>query len=269
MIADRLAIYVNQVYGNIEGANTISVLVAIIFFSVQIYCDFSGYSDIARGTAKFMGYNLMVNFRQPYLSKTIAEFWTRWHISLSTWFRDYLYIPLGGNRKGDLTKYRNLVIVFLISGIWHGANWTFFIWGALHAFFLISEILTAKLRNRFSMVTGLSQMPRIKNFLDTAVVFVLVSFTWIFFRAESFDQAIQVIGKITHFNFGLNLAQITANKGPLNLLISLLAIAFLLASRRIPGYLEKKGSLALVVVSTFLIILLGTNGSAQFIYFQF
>ena len=140
VVADRLAVYVNEVYADIGNANTISMFIACIFFSIQIYCDFSGYSDIARGTAKFMGFDLMLNFNRPYLATSVAEFWTRWHISLSTWFRDYVYIPLGGNRNGKLNWYRNLIVVFLLSGLWHGANWTFIIWGALHALFIIFSI---------------------------------------------------------------------------------------------------------------------------------
>ena len=125
IIADRLSVYVNQVFSDIHSANTISAIIAVVFFSIQIYCDFSGYSDIAIGTAKFMGFDLMINFNRPYLSTSIAEFWTRWHISLSTWFRDYFYISLGGNRVSIPRWYFNLFIVFLISGLWHGANWTF------------------------------------------------------------------------------------------------------------------------------------------------
>lgn len=269
VVADRLAIYVNEVFGDIEGANTISVITAILFFSIQIYCDFSGYSDIARGTAKFIGYDLMINFNQPYLSKSISEFWTRWHISLSTWFRDYLYIPLGGNRKGNIIKYRNLVIVFLISGIWHGANWTFFLWGALHAFYLIFGVVTKQLRNFFIRFVRIDKLPALNGMLSTASIFLLVSFAWIFFRAESFNHAMQVLEKIGQVNLEMNLAQVTANKGPLNFILSLLVILILALSRKIPRYIERKGNLAFVVVCTFLIILLGTNGSAQFIYFQF
>jgi D-alanyl-lipoteichoic acid acyltransferase DltB (MBOAT superfamily) len=137
VVADRLAIYVNSFYSDVEAANSISAFFAICFFSIQIYCDFSGYSDIARGTAKFMGYDLMVNFRNPYSAQSISDFWNRWHISLSTWFRDYLYIPLGGSWVPKWKWIRNLTIVFLLSGLWHGANWTFIVWGALHAAYLI------------------------------------------------------------------------------------------------------------------------------------
>lgn len=136
-MADRLAIYVNNIFNDIDGASTISLIIGIVFFSFQIYADFSGYSLIARGVSKLLGFDLMVNFNKPYIATNISDFWRRWHISLSTWFRDYLYIPLGGNRTKPLRNYMNLMIVFLVSGLWHGANWTFVIWGALHGFFQV------------------------------------------------------------------------------------------------------------------------------------
>ncbi|HET6224970.1 MAG TPA: MBOAT family O-acyltransferase, partial [Bacteroidia bacterium] len=150
VIADRLAEYVNAIYGNPQHYSTLPIIIATLFFSIQIYCDFSGYSDIAIGAAKVMGYDLMENFNRPYLSTTISEFWTRWHISLSTWFKDYVYIPLGGNRTTKIKWYRNLIIVFLLSGLWHGASWNFIIWGALHSFYLVFGLMTIHYRKRIS-----------------------------------------------------------------------------------------------------------------------
>ncbi|MCE7945771.1 MAG: MBOAT family protein, partial [Chlorobi bacterium CHB1] len=145
VIADRLALYVNEVYNNPADYTGLPVIIATYFFAFQIYCDFSAYSDIAIGAARVLGFDLMKNFRQPYLAQSIGEFWKRWHISLSTWFRDYLYIPLGGNRVSRLRWYVNLMAVFLISGLWHGANWTFVVWGALHGSYFVLSLLTQKL----------------------------------------------------------------------------------------------------------------------------
>lgn len=269
VIADRLAIYVNQVFGNIDQASSISAFLAVIFFSFQIYCDFSGYSDIARGTAKVMGYDLMVNFRQPYLSRSFSEFWGRWHISLSTWFRDYLYIPLGGSREGQIKKLRNLFIVFMISGLWHGANWTFLIWGFLHALFLITENLTLNARISIIKKLRIDRNNIIYKGVSVIFVFMMVSLAWVFFRADNIEQAFQFFRKLTAFDLHTNMAQLSAFRGPLNLILTFLVVILLLCSRRIPEMLEKRGSIAIAVVSTFLIILFGPNESGQFIYFQF
>jgi len=269
VIADRLAVYVNQVYGNIQNANSLSVLIAVCFFSIQIYCDFSGYSDIARGTAKMMGYDLIINFDRPYMAQSISEFWARWHISLSTWFRDYLYIPLGGNRAGKLKWYRNLLIVFLVSGLWHGANWTFIVWGALHGIYLLLAILTSEKRRSIAKKVGLSRFPAVHKFLNRIWVFIIVTFAWIFFRAESFDKARAVIHKLGQLDFSFNLTQLSAGKGPLNLALSFFCILLLGAGYFLPKNLVLKRSLSFTVIITFLIIILGKNVGAEFIYFQF
>ncbi len=207
IVADRLATYVNQVYADIDNASSLSVLFAISFFSIQIYADFSGYSDIARGTAKVMGYDLLINFNAPYKSKSITEFWRRWHISLSTWFRDYLYIPLGGNRGNIAMHIRNLLIVFTISGLWHGASWTFIIWGGLHGVAIIYETYSQKARSKlFGLLPTF-----ISKLLSIFLVWLYVSLTWIFFRAESMQKAIQVIKKLFAFDFSLNFVQLFAS----------------------------------------------------------
>jgi D-alanyl-lipoteichoic acid acyltransferase DltB (MBOAT superfamily) len=269
VIADRLAIYVNQFYADVNSYSSFTALLAVVFFSFQIYCDFSGYSDIARGTAKFMGYDLMINFNRPYLSQSIGEFWKRWHISLSSWFRDYLYIPLGGNRVSKMKVYRNYMIVFLISGLWHGASWNFVIWGGLHGLFLILAIVSKPLLNDFENL-GRSDFSRnLIRVFNTLWVFVLVSFAWVFFRAESFDKAMLVFHKIGELNFSMNMTQLCAQKGPLNLALSILVLIMLFISYKIP---EKLKHLSLVTYSSvliFLILVLGENGAAEFIYFQF
>jgi D-alanyl-lipoteichoic acid acyltransferase DltB (MBOAT superfamily) len=184
VIADRLSLFANRVFDFPLEYQGVPILVATIFFSFQIFCDFSGYSDIALGTAQVMGFDLMKNFDRPYFSKSISEFWRRWHISLSTWFRDYLYIPLGGNRVNVYRRYFNLFFVFAMSGLWHGANWNFIIWGALHGLYLIGAVLTQKPRDYFNKVTGLVRVPWLFKTTQMLITFALVAFAWIFFRAN-------------------------------------------------------------------------------------
>jgi len=269
VIADRLAIYVNQVYGDLNNASSISTFLALIFFSFQIYCDFSGYSDIARGTARFMGFELMLNFDRPYLSRSISEFWKRWHISLSTWFKDYVYIPLGGNKVNRYRRYYNLLVVFLISGLWHGANWTFVIWGALHGFFIVIGSLTDNIRKSLVSLFRLFKYPGLHRSINIIIVFCLVSFAWVFFRAKDFSQAAIFYKKLFSFDFTLNLAQICAEKGPLNLVLSFVVIGLLFLSYLLPKNLKIKRNVLFLFTVVFLIVILGKNGSSEFIYFQF
>ena len=191
VIADRLAIVVDGVYNNLDNYSGFSLVIATIFFTFQIYCDFSGYSDIAVGSARVMGFELMDNFKRPYFSKSISDFWKRWHISLSTWFRDYLYIPLGGNKVVKWRWYYNLFITFLISGFWHGANWTFITWGALHGVYLILAILLVNpkqyLLNLFKL-----KGTKLHHFYQVFFTFILASFAWIFFRANNISDAVYV-----------------------------------------------------------------------------
>jgi len=192
VIADNLAVLVDGVYNNLDSYTGITLIVATIFFTFQIYCDFSGYSDIAIGTARVMGFELRENFKRPYFSKSIQEFWQRWHITLSSWFKDYLYIPLGGNRVVKWKWYYNIIITFLLSGLWHGANWTFIIWGALHGLYLIFAITLNYPKKYFSKKIS-SYSPKIDKTIDVIVTFILVTFAWIFFRANNLDDAIYVI----------------------------------------------------------------------------
>jgi D-alanyl-lipoteichoic acid acyltransferase DltB (MBOAT superfamily) len=193
VIADRIAVIVDSVYDNPYQYDGLSLILATVLFSFQIFCDFSGYSDMAIGAAKIMGFKLMKNFDRPYHSKSIHEFWGRWHISLSTWFRDYLYIALGGNRVSIPRWYLNLFIVFIISGLWHGANWTFIIWGALHGFYLVFGIISKNLRLKITEVIGLIKYPVLNNALQVLITFVLVTIAWVFFRADSVSTAVYII----------------------------------------------------------------------------
>jgi alginate O-acetyltransferase complex protein AlgI len=192
VIADRLARYVNLVYNDPSSFEGLTLVLATIFFAFQIYCDFAGYSHIAIGTAEVMGFRLIENFNRPYLAQSIGEFWSRWHISLSTWFRDYVYIPLGGNRVPKPRWYFNLFVTFLLSGLWHGANWTFVIWGALNGFYLISSIVTASARERLTSAIGLSRKPALHGVVRVATTFALTCIAWVFFRAGSLHDAMVV-----------------------------------------------------------------------------
>jgi D-alanyl-lipoteichoic acid acyltransferase DltB (MBOAT superfamily) len=193
VVADRLAIGVDGVYSNVESYTGVALIVATVFFAIQIYCDFSGYTDIALGAAKVMGFTLMTNFDRPYAARSISEFWSRWHISLSSWFKDYLYIPLGGNRVSVSRLYFNLFVVFMVSGIWHGASWTFVIWGALHGVYLIFALLTKNFGTRITAWFGKMKMSFALNTLNVLIVFALVTFAWLFFRAETFSDAKYIV----------------------------------------------------------------------------
>lgn len=190
VIADRLAYLTDMVFNNPRGYGWSSLVLGVVFFSFQIYCDFSGYSDIALGSARILGVKLMRNFDAPYESRSISEFWKRWHISLSTWFRDYLYIPMGGNRVAVPRWYFNLFFVFVVSGFWHGANWTFLIWGALHGFYLVFAIVTQKWRDRLAALLGVDRIKWLYGGIQALCTFGLVTFAWIFFRAGSLSDAL-------------------------------------------------------------------------------
>jgi D-alanyl-lipoteichoic acid acyltransferase DltB (MBOAT superfamily) len=196
VIADNLSPLVNNAYADPAQQSAAALLVATVFFAFQIYCDFSGYSSIAIGTARVMGFRLMTNFRRPYLASSVAEFWTRWHISLSTWFKDYLYIPLGGSRVGRLRHLANLMAVFLVSGIWHGANWTFIIWGALHGSYLIAEQWTSGLRAHGRRAFGSGPARVIPAVLGPLYVFALVTLGWVFFRAKTVPDALHICSRL-------------------------------------------------------------------------
>lgn len=196
VIADNCAEYANIIFNNSADYSGSTLLLGAIFFTFQIYGDFSGYSDIAIGTARLFGFNLMRNFAFPYFSRDIAEFWRRWHISLSTWFRDYLYIPLGGSKGGIWMKIRNIFIIFIVSGFWHGANWTFIAWGALNAIYFLPLMLTNNNRNHLEIVAQGRYLPNLKEVVQIGTTFMLTVFAWIFFRAENIGHAIAYISEI-------------------------------------------------------------------------
>lgn len=193
VIADNCAQYANEIFNNSERYSGSTLALGAIFFTFQIYGDFSGYSDIAIVTSRLFGFDLMKNFSFPYFSRNIGEFWRRWHISLNTWFRDYLYIPLGGSRGGIWIKIRNIFIIFIVSGFWHGANWTFIVWGALNAVYFLPLMLTNSNRNYIGVVAKDKIRPSFKEGLMMLTTFVLTVFAWIFFRAENLGHAFQYI----------------------------------------------------------------------------
>ncbi|MCU1483220.1 MAG: hypothetical protein JWQ19_4006 [Subtercola sp.] len=270
VIADRLAVYVNKVYANVDGANSTTLLIAMIFFAIQIYCDFSGYTDIARGAAKFMGYDLLINFKRPFESKNITEFWRKWHISLSTWFNDYLFTPMVINFRelGMFGVSLALFITFFLSGLWHGAGWTFIIYGIMHGIALIYEVLTKKIRKKVA-----KKVPGwIYNNVSIVLTFLYVSFSWVFFRVETVGKAFHVIKKIFSGNFTFKLAQISGQDGTLTFLLCIALIFFLFVSYKLPVDMKFKKPFSTVVyltAVTFLILILGCNGTGEFIYFQF
>jgi alginate O-acetyltransferase complex protein AlgI len=275
VIADRVSEYVSLVYNNAHNYQGMHFLIATLFFTIQIYCDFSGYSDIARGTARIMGYELMVNFRMPYLSKSIREFWQRWHISLSTWFRDYFYISLGGNRVPIWRHYLNTFLTFLISGLWHGANWTFVIWGGLHGFYMIFAMWTKSIREKINTFLGLSKVPVLHNLMQTIITCFLAIFAWIFFRAKNLSEAVYIIKSIAHLKAvkDINLFYFKADMAISIVLILFLFIVDIYEDRHAlseklklsPVYL--KWSLLTVMICS--IFILGKWEQIDFLYFQF
>lgn len=197
VIADNCAVFVNQIFNNYQDASGLELILGAVLFAFQIYGDFSGYSDIAIGTAKLFGFDLMTNFRTPYFSRDIAEFWRRWHISLSTWFRDYLYIPLGGSRGNKSRIVLNTFIIFIVSGFWHGANWTFIVWGALNAIYFLPLLLLGKNRNNMDVVAKGKLLPSFRELWQMGLTFTLTCFAWIFFRSESVGDAFNYIQSVS------------------------------------------------------------------------
>jgi D-alanyl-lipoteichoic acid acyltransferase DltB (MBOAT superfamily) len=276
VIADRLAEYVNLVYNNPTEFEGLQNVIATLFFSFQIYCDFSGYSDIAIGAALIMGYRLMTNFLRPYFAQNIREFWQRWHISLSTWFRDYVYISLGGNRVVKWRWYYNLFITFLVSGLWHGADWNFIIWGALHGFYLIFAIWTLKIREQANSWIGITRFPGLYKFTKIFVAFVLVYFAWIFFRANNLNDAFLIIGNT--YRIG-DLGSLNLFTFKVDMYIAFISIGFLFIVEYFEEYKGLYGKLklsiprfwkwAMLTVMIFIILILGIWQETDFLYFQF
>ncbi len=261
VIADRLAMVVDYTHLHISTTSSLTLFISAILYSFQIYCDFSGYSDIAIGAAKVMNIQLMENFNQPYLSKNISSFWANWHISLSGWFRDYLYIPLGGNRKGNLRRKLNVFIVFILSGLWHGANRTFLLWGLLHG------ILVVFMPNKTS-TDKKSGLKILWNCFAILVNFLLVTILWIFFRSENIHHAFQYIKKMATFSSGANYTGIDK----IELLFSFLLILILIIREKLlpKHYIKKNNLFYLYTISMIAICYyFGVFVENQFIYFQF
>jgi D-alanyl-lipoteichoic acid acyltransferase DltB (MBOAT superfamily) len=273
VIADRLALYVNAAYDNVNHTDGWSLLLATIFFSFQIYCDFSAYSDIAIGTARVMGFDLMRNFNRPNLSRTTAEYWKRWHISLSTWFKDYLFFPMGGSKVSTLRRYYNLMVVFFISGLWHGASWTYVIWGCINGFYLVFALVTQKQRTRFNEWIGITKFKTTHLVISITTTFLLVTFSRVFFRSNTIHDAFTVVKKMFTFTGSI------FSQGTSILVYSFFALGILIAQEIKAEFFADKFSLsqhqnfwirngyyALLIM---MILVLGVYDGGQFIYFQF
>ena len=275
VIADRLAPLVDQVYADPQQHAGAALLLATYCFGFQIYFDFSGYSDIAVGTARVLGIKLTRNFRQPYLAGSLREFWRRWHISLSTWFRDYLYIPLGGNRLGRWRMSFNMLVVFLLSGLWHGANWTFLVWGGLHGLGVLVSRATWRLRNWTARLTGLDRSSEVRRLLGIVLTFHFVTFAWIFFRAPSISNALQIIEKLFQGGFfDLCWEELPVSEtGLVALLVAIVLTEWLDCLKGGFGAFLAAGPIWLrwLLYTTIVlgIILFGSYDEQRFIYFQF
>lgn len=283
VIADRLAAFVNVVYAEPSAYQGISLVLAAVFYSFQIYCDFSGYTDIAIGISQMFGFRLMDNFDRPYSARSVADFWRRWHISLTSWLRDYIYIPLGGNRVKIKRLYWNYMLVFFICGLWHGANWTFLAWGIIHGLYLIFGISSRGLREKFTSVIGLNKLPALHQGLQIIVTFILISFAWIFFRANTISDALYIVSHLHMgwekvFNFDALSSMILLSGSKTGFVIAISSVLFL----GLIHFLEKhenmrhmfagkplwlRFTLYYVIVAG--ILLLSLSGSQNFIYFQF
>ena len=269
VIADQLAPHVDFIFANYESQPSLMLLIGAVLFAFQIYCDFSGYSDIAIGTARLFGFRLMTNFRYPYFARDIGEFWRRWHISLSTWFRDYVYIPLGGSRGGRARTLRNVLIVFMVSGLWHGANWTFVAWGALHAALFLPSILMDRHRLYLDDAAPGRLLPSLRELTAIKLTFLQVCLAWIFFRAESWQHATGYLG-------GMVAAPFVAGSDP-GMAFPLLLVAALVLTewvcRHKPFPLSCPAWPAPLRLGVYFVLLywtlLASKSATEFIYFQF
>ena len=278
-VADLLSVYVTAVYNSPEEATGLGVIIATLMFAVQIFCDFSGYTDIATGCARIMGIRLMKNFDHPYTASSIKEFWARWHISLSSWFRDYLYIPMGGNRTSRPRHLFNLFFVFLVSGLWHGANWTFVIWGALHGVYQIVGNLTRPARDR--LITKLGSSPKAGGVIAVrrVITFLLVCVAWLIFRANSISDAVTLVGRVTGNFGGIRETLSLMGLGLTEALTVVLAITALFFIDRLVDYSERDSAEAITangalvyyvyIIALVWIFLLSRGVESTFIYFRF
>lgn len=275
VIADNCAQFANEIFNNSGDYSGSTLFMGALFFTFQIYGDFSGYSDIAIGTSRLFGFNLMQNFAFPYFSRDIAEFWRRWHISLSTWFRDYLYIPLGGSRGGTWMKVRNTFIIFVVSGFWHGANWTFLIWGFLNAVYFLPLLLTKRNRHNLGVVAEGRILPSLREVLQMGLTFFLTVVAWVFFRAESLGHAIDYLqGMFRHPGSYLLLSNYFDYQYILNLIVLFMMVEWLgrkgqYAIEGLDSFLKNRvlrwGIYLIIAITVFLY----SGEKQEFIYFQF
>lgn len=272
VIADHLSLYVNNIYNNVHSHHGCDFLIATVLFAFQIYCDFSGYSDIAVGSARLLGYDLMQNFNYPYFSTSIRQFWQRWHISLTTWFRDYLYIPLGGNRVSAIREDINIFIVFMLSGLWHGASWTFILWGFLHALYFLGYKLISRVRYATPQLVSTIFEP-----MKVLLCFTLVNFAWIFFRANSVHDLAYILRSISQIS-SLSLNNVHLKCNGFNLIFAIASVVTLLVIewsqyrfKVLDKFLTLHWMLRLHVYlfAVILILLYCENSGQDFVYFQF
>ena len=271
IVADNVAPHVDRIFADYASLDGLALGFGVFLFAIQIYCDFSGYSDIAIGTARLFGFRLMRNFAFPYFSRDIAEFWRRWHISLSTWFRDYVYIPLGGSRTSSLRRIRNILITFVVSGFWHGANWTFLAWGLLHGLYYIPLMLAGGQRQHRGTVAPGRLLPGVGDTLRICLTFGLVLVGWVFFRAESLSSAIGYLARIVEEPVAGDLAG-RQYLSTLFYVVPLLATEWLQRSREHALEIADLGRRArwLIYLTVALAVLtFGNFGEVEFIYFQF
>lgn len=270
VIADNCATFVNSIFRNYESVNSLTLILGAVYFAFQIYGDFAGYSNIAIGTARLFGFDLMRNFNYPYFSRDIAEFWRRWHISLSTWFRDYLYIPLGGSRGSKMQQIRNVFIIFLVSGFWHGANWTFIFWGGLHALFFMPLLLTKSNRRNLEVISSKKAFPKLKDFFAVVYTFSLVCLSWIFFRSPSIAKSFEYLKNVfSEVNVRLEYLVIERYNFEMLLLIGFfVGIEWFNRDREQP--ITGKFQFLKTLITILLILLFGVfSEHSDFIYFQF
>jgi alginate O-acetyltransferase complex protein AlgI len=276
VIADNCAVLADQYFNQPQLYSGSSLLLGALFFSFQIYGDFSGYSDIAIGTSRLFGFDLKKNFDFPYFSRDLAEFWRRWHISLTTWFRDYVYIPLGGNRGGTWSKVRNIFIIFIISGFWHGANMTFIVWGAMNALLFLPLLISGRNRQHLQIVSSHTSAPTAREILSMITTFLIVSLLWIFFRAATVGIAFDMLSEI----FSLTLFSLPTLVNTSLAISTLLLIIFFIivewqgrknefAIESIPTLKSQAAKWSFYAIIMVLMGLFMQTGGSPFIYFQF
>lgn len=271
VIADNCAFYADNIFANYQQMNSLTLAVGAIYYAFQIYGDFSGYSDIALGTSKLFGIDLLRNFNYPYFSRDIAEFWRRWHISLSTWFRDYLYIPLGGSKGGTWMKVRNTFIIFVVSGFWHGANWTFLVWGALNALYFMPLLLTNNNRMNLDTVAAGRIWPSLRELASMSVTFALTVIAWIFFRSLTVTDAIGYIKRLFSYGFAGGVQKIAHERYciELGLLLGIFVLAEWHSRQHQHPFFGKMRNVKLLLALIGLILFGVYSEATNFIYFQF